>query len=410
MLRKQTFGAVFLGVPRNGCAIVFNCLVQSEREIEPYCIGITCDASPVVAKALAVVEQADADRRRVIEGNVGLFYVKQRETPFTRTLPDPLDLRFTSADDLVPGCANRDTPLAEDLGPFMEAVLDIPVADWAMLRDLSHLLPGRTLLERMVLARRQRVELRLGQTMNTATAALQGLVQQNRVLLGEIAARPFTATSMLELQRQSHAILALDDLLACSVPLLREPARALHQRLDGAAGCLLARLRSVSPSLRLAWAAAAEADRLVIENPERWSGIAQAEAADFNGIRTLAELVAWWFRQLHPEASGASRSAMRNFVRACMMLAVGDDPEQILHGRLRTLPGRFLPGETLRLDLNRVPVPGAVLQLMDDAQRVIGMVRVEDHDEHGTLASITRVLDASVSLNTAFRVSGQRKG
>lgn len=355
------------------------------------------------------VEEAHRQRRRVIESNVGLFYVKQRETPLTQTLPDPLELRFASADDLVPGCANRATPLAEELEPFMQAVLDIPVADWAMLHELSHLLPSRTRLERMVVARRQRVALRLAETTVVPAGALQGIVAQNRALLGDLAGRPFTASTMRELQLQGHLILALEDLLAGPVPLLREPARALHQRLDAAAGCLLARLRSISPSLRLAWARAAEADRLAVDTPEQWPGIALAEAADFNGIRTLAELVAWWFRQLHAEAGGAARTAMRNFVRACLLLAVGDDPEELLHGQLRTLPGRFRVGEALRLELNRVPSPGAELQLVDDRQRVIGLLRVDDHDANGTLASITQVLDASASLSTSFRVSGARK-
>lgn len=366
-------------------------------------------AQRLLADHWRTVEEAHRQRRQVIENNVGLFYVKQRETPLTRTLPDPLELRFTSADDLVPGCANRETPLVEALAPFMDAVLDIPVADWATLRELSHLLPGRTRLEMMVNSRRQRVALRLNQTVDVSTSALQGIVAQNRSLLGDLASRPFSAEAMRDLQRQGHQILALEDLLACPVPLLREAARALHQRLDAAAGCLLARLRSISPSLRLAWASAAEADRLAVETPELWSGIAQAEAADFNGLRTLAELVAWWFRQLHEEAGGTSRTAMRNFVRACLLLAIGDDPDELLHGRLRTLPGRFRIGEALRLDLNRLPPPGVELQLVDDAQRVIGMVRVDDHDANGTLASITQVLDAGASLTTSFRVSGRRK-
>lgn len=363
----------------------------------------------VLAEHWKNVEQAHAERRRIIESHLGLYYVKVRETPVSQTLPDPLDLRFTSADDLVPGCPNRDTPLAEDLLPFMEAVLDIPAADWSVLHDLSHLLPSRVLLEKMVLARRQRLNIRLGNTAAASRAGLDQLLRQNLFLAGEIAARPFQATSMLELQRQAHAILSLEDLLGVPVPLVREPARALHQRLDAAAGCLLSRLKAITPSLRLAWAEAAEADTLAVESPERWPGLDRAEAADFNGIRTLVELVGWWFRQLHAEASGASRSALRNFVRATLLLAAGDDPDEILHGGVLTLPGHFRIGEALRLNLNRTPPPGALLHLMDEQQKVVGVVRVEDHDDKGTLARISSVLDASVLLNTAFKVSGPRR-
>ena len=159
--------------------------------------------------------------------------------------------------------------------------------------------------------------------------------------------------------------------------------------------------------MRLAWSASAEADTLVVEAPERWTGLARAEEADFNGVRTLVELVAWWFRQLDGGASDPARTAMRNFVRACLLLAVNDDPLELLQGSVKTLPGRFRLGETLRVDLNREPRTGALLQLVDGSQRVVGTLRVEDHDANGTLTSIVSVLDPQAILSTTFRVSGQ---
>ncbi|HMV17239.1 MAG TPA: hypothetical protein PLN96_05915 [Zoogloea sp.] len=369
-------------------------------------------AQHTLAEHWDAVAQAYAERRRVIDSHRGLFYVKQRETPVTVTLPDPQDLRFTSPDDIVPGVPDREIPLADDLAPFMEVVLDIPVADWAVLSGLAHLLPSRPRLELMVATRLQKVALRQKIGLPVATARLQGLAFQNRGLLDDIALRPFAASAMLDLQRQGHAILALDDLLASPVPLLREPARVLHRRLDAAAGGLLDLLRPIAPSLRLAWAAAAEADTLPVERPERWPGIAQAEAADLNGLRTFGELVAWWFRQLDSDASAASRTAMRNFVRACVMLATGDNPDEILQGHVSSPPRRFRIGEVMRLELNREPRPGALLQLLDDAQRLVGTLRVDDHDNGQTVASIVRVLDDSLGVNrpltTAFRVTGSR--
>jgi hypothetical protein len=382
---------------------------QRVEELDDYAV-----AQQVLAEHWRSVEAAWVERARVINSHQGLYYVKVRETPLGRTLPDPLDLRYTSADDLVPGCGPRDTPLSDELLPFMDAVLDIPVADWAVLNGLAHLLPGPQRLAPMVSLRQQRLALRPTQSANTLAGltgktapALGRLVQHNLLLAGELAQRPFNAASLLDLQRQGHAILALEDLLASPVPLLREPARALHQRLDGAAGCLLARIRAVTPSLRLAWAEAAEADTLAVDTPERWPGLAQAEQADFNGVRTLVELVAWWFRQLDADAAGASRTALRNLIRACMLLAAGDDPGQLLQGRIAVLPARLSVGETLRLQLNRVPPPGALLQLTDDHQRVVGELRVHDHDVQGTVARFTRVFDAQALLSTASRVSGR---
>lgn len=373
-------------------------------------------AQRLLAEHWREIEAAYAERKRVIESHRGLFYVKVRETPLGRTLPDPLDLRPASPDDLVPGCANRDTALPAALAPFMEAVFDIPAGDWASLRPLGHLLPGRALLAGLVDTRRQKLALRLNRAVTADTPVLTSLAQQNHALVREVAARPFSAGALSELQRQGSAILALDDLLAIPAPLLRDPARALHQRLDAAAGCLLARLRAIAPSIRLNWAAAAEADRLAVETPERWPGIADAEERDFNGVRTLVELVAWWFHQLDSDASGVARTAMRNLVRACLLLAASDDPQQLIQGRLKTLPGRFRLGEALRLTLNREAAPGTLLQLFDDSQRVIATLRVDDHDDQGTVASVATILDPEVErnpgavLNTALRVSGLNRG
>ncbi|MCK9986912.1 MAG: hypothetical protein AzoDbin1_03384 [Azoarcus sp.] len=373
-------------------------------------------AQRLLAEHWREVEAAYAERKRVIESHRGLFYVKVRETPLGRTLPDPLDLRPASPDDLVPGCANRDTALPAALAPFIEAVYDIPAGDWASLRPLGHLLPGRAILAGLVDTRRQKLALRLNRAVSAETPVLTSLVQQNHALVREVAARPFNAGALSELQRQGNAILALDDLLAIPAPLLRDPARALHQRLDAAAGCLLARLRTIAPSIRLQWSTLAEANRLAVETPERWPGIADAEERDFNGVRTLVELVAWWFRQLDTDASGVARTAMRNLVRACLLLAASDDPRQLIQGTLKTIPGRFRIGEALRLTLNREAAPGTLLQLFDDGQRVIATLRVDDHDDQGTVASVASILDPEVErnpgamLNTALRISGLNRG
>lgn len=373
-------------------------------------------AQRLLAEHWREVEAAYAARKRVIESHRGLFYVKVRETPLGRTLPDPLDLRPSSPDDLVPGCANRDTALPAALAPFIEAVYDIPAGDWANLRPLGHLLPGRAILAGLVDTRRQRLALRLNRAVSAQTPVLTGLVQQNHALVRELAARPFGAGALSELQRQGSAILALDDLLAIPSPLLRDPARALHQRLDAAAGCILARLRGIAPSIRLRWSTLAEANRLAVETPERWPGLADAEERDFNGVRTLVELVAWWFRQLDADASGAARTAMRNLVRACLLLAASDDPQQLIQGTLKTVPGRFRLGEALRLTLNREAAPGTLLQLFDASQRVIATLRVDDHDDQGTVASVAAILDPAVErnpgavLNTALRISGLNRG
>ncbi len=366
-------------------------------------------AQHLLAEHWQEVEQAYAERTRIIENNTGLYYVRVRETPLSRSLPDPLDLRPGTSDDLVPGCPVLATPLARELMPFMAMLLDIPAADWAMLNGLSGHLPGRAQLEEMVVKRRQNIEIKLRQApvIMAGNPALGTLLQNHQAMVQSIAARPLALTALRDMQKQGHRILALDDLLASPIPALRDPAGLLHQRLTAAGGCLLSRLRAVKPSIRLAWAGLAENNRLNIEKPELWPQLAQAEADGFNAIRTLVELVGWWFRQLDANASGDSRTAMRNFIRACLLLSSGDNPRQLLQGQLQSLPTRFRPGELLRLNLNREPAAGNLLHLLDDRQQVVALMRVEDHDSNGTLASIVTVIKPNSSLTLSMRVTGQ---
>ncbi len=372
-------------------------------------------AQRLVAEEWQRVDNAYQTRANVINSHQGVYYVRVRETPVSVTLPDPLELRHAGSDDIVPGCANRDTPLPDELDVFMGAVLDIPAADWVGLTPLIPQLPGRGKLTDMIAARKQKLVLRASQPAPTVAArqpVLAVLHSQNRALVKEVMARPFNADGLSELQNQGARILALEDLMASPSPLIRAPAQALHQRLDAAAGCLLQRLKLVTPSLRLAWASAAEADTLLVETAERWPGLDKAEQGSFNNTRTLVELVAWWFRQIRPDAGGTSKTAMRNFVRACLMLSVNDDPQQLLQGRVQSVPSRFRVGEAIRLTLNKEPNPGAQLQLLNAEQKVIGMLRVDDHDSHGTLATITSVFvdptDPAATLSTGLRVSGKR--
>ena len=367
-------------------------------------------AQRLLAEHWQDIEAQYAERKRIIDSHVGLYYVRVRETPLSLTLPDPLDLRFGAASDLVPGCANTGATLVEELQPFMQTLLDLPAADWAALSGLASFLPGRLQLEQLVKTRRQLIDMKNKEAVihSPGQPLLTNLLMTHQVLMQSIAARPFTVTGLRDMQIQGHRILALEDLLVSPIPALRDPASQLQQSLTSAAGCLLTRLRAVRPSIRLNWAELAGDNRLVVESPERWPGLDKAEADDFNNLRTLVELVQWWFRQLASQASGESRTAVRNFIRACLLLAASDDPQQLLQGQLQALPSRFRLGELLRLQLNREPSPGNLLHLLDDRQQVIASLRVEDHDDRGTVASIATIINPGISLNLAMRVIGQR--
>ena len=375
-------------------------------------LGDLAVAKRLLAEHWAAIEQAWAERHRILENHLGLYYVRVRETPLSLSMPDPLDLRYTDADDIVPGCSGETTDIPAALAPFLEAVYDVPVGDWAGLRELYPLLPERLRIEALVIQRREVLGKRQAMSGDgtALSARLLPLHQETLALARDLAKRPFSAVGALSaVQQQGRDLLSLDDLLSGPPHRLRPRASSLHQRLGNAAACLLERLRGIAPSIRLDWADAAENARLPVQEPERWPGLDKAEAADFNGVRTLVELVRWWFRQLDSEASGGSRTALQNYIRACILFAASDDPGQILRGSVATLPGRFRIGEMLRLKLNREAAPGALLTLMDPDQKVVGTLRVDDHDEQGAVAVVTQVLDASAMVSTAWQVRGKAR-
>lgn len=371
-------------------------------------LGDLALAKRLLAEHWRAVEQAWRERRRILDHPLGLYYLRVRETPVSTLLPAPLALRATDADDLVPGCASETTALPAALAPFLAAVYDIPLGDWANLRRLTHLLPDRNRLGHLVQQRRARLDMGpMTASASTALGARLAPLLQETQALTRTQSTFSVAGALSQVQQQAGALLGLDDLLIGPPSRLRPQVADLHQRLSNAAACLAARLRALPPGLRLAWAEAAEQGRLPVQAPERWPGLDRAEAEDFNSVRTLVELVHWWFRQLDPHATGTSRSALQNFLRAALLQAAGDDPGQLLRGRVASLPGRFQVGATLRLHLNQEAAHGALLALMDPDQRVVGTLRVDDVDDQGAVAVVTQVLDASARVSTAFLASGK---
>ncbi len=365
----------------------------------------------LVAENWVAVEKAYQTRARILNNHQGLFYTRVRETPLSINPGSPLALRYGSPDDLVPGCPLEDNELPEELEVFMDSVLDIPMIDWQALAPHYKLLPPRRKLQRLLGYRNVRLghRLNLVQKFSQSVLALRlnRLQNQNVTLTRDYYRKPFeTSESLVEYQRNSAKHLSLEDLLSGSPHRLRGYAQTLRNKLDQASHCLLVELRKVTPSIRLDWAEAAELDTLDISNPGRWPGLEKAERQDFNGVRTAIELVQWWFRQLSGDASSTSNSALRNFIRATLMLAASDDPEEILHGNLLTVPGRFTLGEALRVSLNREAQPGTLLQLVDTSNQLIGTLRVDDYDDNGAITSITSLINDSITPATSFTVTG----
>lgn len=357
------------------------------------------------------VAEQYARRAEILNNHQGLFYARVRETPFSKSLPRELALRHVSPDDIVPGCPMEDRDLPVELEAFMDTVLDIPIADWSALRPHYRELPGRKRLLNWKGQRKSRMKYRLEKPIGGVTSPLMvrmsGLFRQNQALIRDAGKLSFKETgSLLDLQRGSRHVLSLEDLLSGSGHRLRGRAETLRDRLNQATACLLGELRAVRPSLRLQWAEAAEDDRLHVEQPASWPGMEDAREDDFNSMRTLAELVDWWFRQLHSKAASGSRSAVRNLLRACLLLASNDDPDELLQGHLKTPPIRLLDGDRLRVVLNREAQPGTLLQLLDRSSRMVGTLRVDDVDDEGAITTITRVIDKQAVPDTGFTCAG----
>lgn len=383
-------------------------------------LGDYAVAQALVRDDWSRVYRADQERTRVLtQGLRGLYYVRVRPAPLSQALTDPLELRHGAHGDLVPGCDwTTEVDVPQALTTFFESVLEVPMADWKVLKPLQSKLPPPARLEPLWELRRYRFGQHRAVLIQDATAAARGglamhlapMVRQTQTVyqLWSSLPAPEPLGPLSRYHEQSAQVLSLKDLLTGSSGELQREAQTLHNRLEQCIVCLLKQLERVQPSVRLEWAQRAEDDRLDVSRPETWPGLERAESADLNAVRTTAELAAWWFRQLDDQASANALGALRAMLRASLIVAALGDPSEILQGQVMLPPRRFARDEPVRLTLNRSAVPGTRLQILDEAQRVVGMLRVEDQDAQGTLARVERVDDARVTISTRFTVLGNR--
>ena len=362
----------------------------------------------------AQVYRENQERTRILTTAIkGLYFVRERQTPVSLPLADPLELRHGKASDIVPGCNwQEDVQLPEELEEFFDTVLEVAMHDWAALQGLQVHVPPLQRLEYISRLRTVRLQSKLSKKRRTPPMArpvkvsLFNVQQQTQSVLAQMASLqlPLAQVSAKQRQRQTARVLSLEDILSGSKGYLGRQGQTLHNHLQQAIACLLSRLNELPPSLRLQWAQLAEDDRLPVDQVQRWPGLERAEREDFNTMRSIVELLAWWFRQLQTEASAEAQGAMRNMIRACVIHSALGDPQEILHGQVHVPPRRLAPGEQLRLRLNRAAEPGTVLQLMDVQQTVVAVLKVDDHDQNGTIANISQVTRKDVVIDTRFRV------
>ena len=374
----------------------------------------------VVAQKLAEeewqrVEDEFIARENVLKQLQGLYFVKPRSVSISSPLPDPLELRYGSKDDIVPGCSTIENPsLPDELSVFIDAVLEIPVIHWKSLKPLSHLLPNRYHLEQIYTQRVQRLNTKRKSPAPTMQAPilthLTTMMSQIQTVLHEMSQRQLVfQQSYRKYQEQGAEVLSLEDVLSSPSGTLRKRAELQRERLEQCVACLLDSLDSVPPSIRLQWAQLAEDNRIKIDDASLWPGLERAEKEDFNAIRTIVELVNWWFAQITDQADGNTRTAMNNLMRATLIVAALGDPNEILKGNVAIPPKRFQIGEYMRITLNRAAQPGTTLQLLDKQQRYVGLLRVTDHDAQGTVANIININNKDVTIDDGFTVVANKR-
>lgn len=362
---------------------------------------------------LAIFKENQERIRILTIGVKGVYYVRERQTPISLPMADPLELRYGSSGDIVPGCDwSIDPELPEELEEFHDTVLEIPMADWTSLKGLTAYIPAKPRLQYIANVRKARIAAKQSRGNNrryqrsSLNISLANVHLQSQSTLMQMARYTiaYDLASIRQQQQEAAKVLSLEDVQSGTKGRLKDEAQSLGANLERAVHCMLDRLSEISPSIRLQWAQMAEDDRLQVERVETWPGMDRAEREDFNATRTLAELVAWWFRQIEGQATANSRAAMRNMLRATLIHAALGDPTEILQGEVHVPPRLLAPGEILRLRLNRQARPGTVLQLLDTSQRVVALLNVEDDDEKGALARVTQVSDKTARVTTQYRV------
>lgn len=354
------------------------------------------------------VELRDAERTRILTQPRGLYYVRTRPVALSQSLADPLPLTRKDADDVVPGCdAHHDLP--DDLDDFVDALWEVPVADFAVLKPLLPTLPDRlriaTWLDRRDVRLQSKTNRVQASTTGTVRAKLAPLAVQNQAMYrSQIGVRARFSDSLREFQQEAGQVLSLTDVLSGQRGPLRSATEILRSQCEQVIGCLVAQLESALPSLRYEWAQLAEDDRLAVDNAERWPGLDRLAERSFLTARTLVDTVRWLFAQLHADGGGTGRTALRNLVRAAVIATAHGDPSMHIRGPVLSAPPQLRPGSLLRVALNREARPGTRLHLFDQDHRVVGEVQVDDHDAQGAVVSLISSTSSTLSISTRFSV------
>jgi hypothetical protein len=350
--------------------------------------GDYASAQRLVQEELARVVAAAIQRRNSLAAATGLFYVRRLHAIVARNAAPSLALTANTPDDIVPGCAIDHAGPPAAIQPFLDLLLEVPLADWYWLRDLWTDLPDFAGIQRLGALRAARVSSwALSSNFGSGAAApdLASIALATRSVLDPVFQRTVQLGNSLAFTQQTAlSVFAFHDIITLPANGLRTSAEALRVRLESAAGCLSETLMSLPPSARFAWAAQARDGTLVPLAFSQWVLPTGLGDAGTSALRRLAALVNWMTGQLHDRSSAAAQSALGNLVRAAVIAAAYGDPDEAVNGTVATGGAVIVPGLPIRVTLNRTLPIGTLLNLYDGNQKVVGTVRVADQDAYGT--------------------------
>jgi hypothetical protein len=366
--------------------------LRSSQATAAQTAGDYAAAQQLVLEETARVNTATASRHQAITAATGLFYVRELQTLITRDLPPSISLTADTPADLVPGCLADHAGPPGAIQPFLDLLLEVPLADWWPLRDGWTYLPEPTGIQRLGALRATRLaSWTFASNFGSGAAAsdLVGLANTTRDAFDPVFRSAVNiSASLAETQQAAFAVFALPDIVALPVSILRTNAEALRARMESATGCLFETLTALPPSARFAWASLARAGTLPTLDFTQWPVPAGLGDAGTAALRRLAALVNWMAGQLHDRSSAASRTALGNLVAAAVIAAAYGDPNEAVTGTVTSSGGVPRPGVPIRVVLTRLPPIGTVLDLLDANQSIVGTLRVQDHDPLGTTASV----------------------
>ncbi len=367
-------------------------------------------AQTLVAEETARVTAAVQARNQAIAAATGLFMLRQLQTVIARDPPATLSLTADTPADLAPGClADHPGPPAS-LTPFLDLLLETPLANWTSLAGGWTGLPDNSGLQRLSGLRAARL-VNFAPSANfgggAAASDLANLATSTRSVIDPVLRNTFSIGPSLALNQQAaFAVFSLPDLITLPANALRTNAESLRASMESATGCLYQMLLGLPPSARFAWATLARAGTLPTLSFMQWPLPDGPTAATTTALRQLSALVTWMAGQLTDGASAAAQTALGNLVGAAVIASAYGDPNEAVSGTVVSTGGVPLPGLPIRITLNRPPPIGTLLNLFDANQNIVGTLRVQDHDAYGTSATVVTSF-ATTAPNPNWTVASQ---